>query len=216
MQSQTSKLSNQEIGQRLQIYQLLSSYYLEGVHSLSIEQIEAIKGGVYGDRVPIRAACQLVADGLLINNDLLLMETFDYNRLFVGPGKVLASPYESAYRSAKRLLMQKQTLEVRSFYQRLGIENRQEGSLPDDHLGLELEFVSYLLYQMLYVQEQPELFYEYYCEFIEKHVLQWAISHCDRVIDHSKTSLCKGMGILLKGMLEYERQTIAKRQLQTI
>jgi len=68
----------------------------------------------------------------------------DFNRLFVGPGKPLAPPWESYYLSRDHLLFQEETLAVREAYRRLGLEAVSLHSEPDDSLSLELSFMAEL------------------------------------------------------------------------
>lgn len=64
---------------------------------------------------------------------------FAFNRLFVGPAAVPAPPYASVYLDAQPDLMGPTTLVVRQLYEALGLESPWKGSIPDDHLGLELD-----------------------------------------------------------------------------
>ena len=74
----------------------------------------------------------------------------EYERLFVGPGPVLCSPYESFWREdvpadIRRSLMGPCTAELRRLYGELGLELRSEsGELPD-HLVVELEALAHAL-----------------------------------------------------------------------
>lgn len=43
---------------------------------------------------------------------------YDFNALFVGPGKLLAAPFASVYLEDDALVMGKATLEIRSLWQR--------------------------------------------------------------------------------------------------
>ena len=70
--------------------------------------------------------------------------TWDFNRLFVGPGEMLAAPWESVYRSKTKLTFQESTLQVRELYERFGVQAPAMHREPDDHLGLELAFVATL------------------------------------------------------------------------
>ena len=70
--------------------------------------------------------------------------TWDFNRLFVGPGEMLAAPWESVYRSKTKLTFQESTLQVRELYERFGVRAPAVHREPDDHLGLELAFVATL------------------------------------------------------------------------
>lgn len=69
----------------------------------------------------------------------------DYLKLFVGVGTPLAPPWESAWASDARLIFQRETLDVRYWYRDAGLQIARLHHEPDDHLGLELEFVGMLL-----------------------------------------------------------------------
>lgn len=69
----------------------------------------------------------------------------DYLRLFVGLGMPLAPPWESTWASDARLLFQRETLDVRYWYRSVGLEVAALHHEPDDHVGLELEFIGLLL-----------------------------------------------------------------------
>lgn len=66
-------------------------------------------------------------------------EEYLFNRLFVGPGPVAAPPYASVYLETERRLMGEATLFAREAYAVLGLASPWQGSLPDDHIGLELD-----------------------------------------------------------------------------
>jgi TorA maturation chaperone TorD len=56
-------------------------------------------------------------------DELLREIQADYTRLFIGPGKVLAPPYESVHFSSDRLMFQMETLQVRRWYARFGLQS---------------------------------------------------------------------------------------------
>ena len=70
-------------------------------------------------------------------NDWDRME-FAFNRLFIGPGPVVAPPYASVYIDKEPFVMGQTTLKVRRFYKILGLSSYEEGIVPDDHISLEL------------------------------------------------------------------------------
>lgn len=124
---------------------------------------------------------------------------FEFNRLFVGPGRLLASPYESSYRNPERSLMQKETLAVRSFYSQAGLQVAHEGRDPDDHLALELEFLCYLL-----AHGDQEHFPDLYNRFVKEHLLPWCPAHCELIHESTNHPICQAMAFLLEGFLEKE------------
>jgi len=68
----------------------------------------------------------------------------EYAELFVGPRPPLAPLYESVYLGSPSRLFTEQTMSVRRFYERCGLEAAKDGKVPDDHLSFELELMATL------------------------------------------------------------------------
>ena len=68
----------------------------------------------------------------------------EYTRLLIGPGDVPAMPYGSFYLSPSRHLMTEETLAVRQCYLEAGLAVERLNQTPDDHVGVELEFLYFL------------------------------------------------------------------------
>ncbi|MBL0123605.1 MAG: molecular chaperone TorD family protein [Betaproteobacteria bacterium] len=64
----------------------------------------------------------------------------EFTRLLVGPGETPVVPYGSFYLSPTRNLMTEETLAVRAFYLGAGMAVQNLNQVPDDHLGIELNF----------------------------------------------------------------------------
>ncbi len=71
----------------------------------------------------------------------------EYARLFVGPYELQAAPYGSVYLDQGRRVMGDSTLEVVRLYQDEGLS--LDGAFKElpDHIAVELEFMSYLIYR---------------------------------------------------------------------
>jgi TorA maturation chaperone TorD len=100
----------------------------------------------------------------------------DYLRLFVGLGTPLAPPWESAWASDARLLFQRETLDVRYWYRSAGLEIAALHHEPDDHIGLELEYVGLML-------ERADA--ESAAAFTRAHPLAWAKRWCQAVRENA-------------------------------
>lgn len=75
--------------------------------------------------------------------DLLERAKGEYTRVFIGPGALPASPYESPYTGAHDMsLFQENTLAVRSAYRESGLKARREQAVPDDHVSLLCAFMA--------------------------------------------------------------------------
>lgn len=140
----------------------------------------------------------------------------DYLNLFVGPDKVIAAPYESVYFNDGRQTFQEQTLQVRSWYRRYGLEPEQLYHEPDDHIGLELIFVAQLTGQALQAHDEGKeqdfsALLEARQQFLSEHPLKWGFAWCDLVKANAQTDFYKGLGYLTRGALlslaqQYELQ----------
>jgi TorA maturation chaperone TorD len=130
----------------------------------------------------------------------------DYTPLFIGPGKVLAPPYESVHFSSDRLMFQKETLQVRQWYARFGLQSEKIYNEPDDHIGLELIFMAHLASQAAVAagqgdDETLDRMLEAQREFASKHLFRWAFRWCDQVCEHTRTDFFRGIALMTRGSL---------------
>jgi TorA maturation chaperone TorD len=141
--------------------------------------------------------------------DVLLV---DHRDLFEGPDHVLACPFESVYLSDEHLTFEVQTLDVRAFYNRFGVEAPSIGKEPDDHIGLELSFISHLCVLGLDAIEASDADAETAMiasigDFLEQHLARW-VDHClDRVVEHATTDFYRGLGHLTRGTVRQLQAT---------
>lgn len=141
--------------------------------------------------------------------DVLLV---DHRDLFEGPDHVLACPYESVYLSDEHLTFEQQTLGVRTFYNRFGVEAPSIGKEPDDHIGLELSFISHLCVLGLDAIEASDADAETAMiasigDFLEQHLLLWVDDCLDRVVEHATTDFYRGLGHLTRGTVRQLQAT---------
>jgi TorA maturation chaperone TorD len=140
---------------------------------------------------------------------------WDYTRLFIGPARLPAPPFESVYRSADRLLFQMETAQVRQAYREYGLSSAKAGNEPDDHIGLELQFLCETcryaaeagaagdltgLERVLQDQER----------FLDEHLLQWAGDFAADVAANAQAGFYRAMAHLLLGFLPVDRQLLAE------
>ena len=146
------------------------------------------------------------------SNDVLDDRAFedlqsDYTRLFIGPGEVIVPPWESVYFNKERLIFQEQTLEVRSWYRRFGLEAEHLHREPDDHIGLELAFLVHLAQLGLTEPEDGdqqanlEQILQAQKDFLSEHLLRWGSAFCNQVCDKANTLFYRGAAQLTHGAL---------------
>ncbi len=105
---------------------------------------------------------------------------FAFNRLFVGPLAPVAPPFASVYLDRDKLVMGPSTLDARDLYAALGLSSPWEGSIPDDHVSLEIDGCLHLR-QLVEQNDSPQLA-ELYHSFVAEHFSQWIPRFCDRIM----------------------------------
>ena len=137
----------------------------------------------------------------------------DYNRLFVGPGPLLAPPWDSVYRSKERLLFGEHTLAVRAFYQSYGLKAVKQQQEPEDHIALELEFVGWLCQQAANASSAEEAsgFIEGHKEFLVRHLLEWIPAFNEAVRKGSRTVFYDRLPVLTQAWLDYEKEAVSSK-----
>lgn len=131
----------------------------------------------------------------------------DFNRLFVGPGRLLAPPWESVHRGLERLLFGQHTLDVRHFYARFGLEIPGRGHEPEDHLGFEFMFMAHLCELGCEAEqsgnpERARAMGQARREFLEEHMLPWIPGCMNLVRQHARGTYYQGLAYLAEGCLE--------------
>jgi putative dimethyl sulfoxide reductase chaperone len=129
----------------------------------------------------------------------------DYTRLFIGPGKVLAAPWESVYFGDDRTIFQEQTLQVRQWYRQFGLEPEKIHSEPDDHVGLEFAFLAHLARLALEALERDDTAaFDQYLDaqrrFLVEHPLQWVPFWATLVTENARTDFWRGVALLARGV----------------
>ncbi len=130
----------------------------------------------------------------------------DYLQLFIGVDWVQAPPWESVYFSEKRLLFQEQTLEVRNWYLKYGLLPERLNNEPDDHIGLEMAFLSHLAelgVGALDREDSPafDKLLQAQRDFAAQHFLRWAPIWCDLTEQNANTDFYRGLACLTRGVL---------------
>jgi len=87
------------------------------------------------------SALNVLQECISKNNSLEMIRE-DYLKLFAGLDNVLAPPYASVFLDENKLLFDKSTLLARSYYKKHQIEVEEFNQVPDDHIGLLLQFLS--------------------------------------------------------------------------
>jgi TorA maturation chaperone TorD len=128
----------------------------------------------------------------------------NYYKLFIGPGQLLAPPWESVYTEQDKTLFGKSTLEVRQHYRKNGLRINNINKEPDDHISHECAYMNYLSGSAAKALEKEDIsvcerFIEEMRLFYGLHLHKWAFRFAEQVIAGSDTGFYCGVGYLLKG-----------------
>jgi putative dimethyl sulfoxide reductase chaperone len=137
-----------------------------------------------------------------ITEEQLQKEADEFERLFVGPDTIVAPLWESYYRSKDRLLFGETTLQVREQYHRFGQQFSKENNEPDDHLTVELEFMTFLIEHSFTSSGSLDFdWIEGQHYFLTHHLSQWIPMLCKQIIENTESDLYKGAALLLQQLI---------------
>ena len=101
----------------------------------------------------------------------------EYTRLFVGPPSPAAPPWETMYRGSTNVGFGEATFEMRNCLHDLGLELSNENRQYEDHMGIELLYLS----ELCRCAVKDENCENQLRSFIAKHPLSWIDAFLDRI-----------------------------------
>jgi TorA maturation chaperone TorD len=128
----------------------------------------------------------------------------DYIRLFAKQELPLAPAYESLYRKKGELHSDHYYDSVTKFYNSYGWESKFKGKIEDDHLGIELLFLTLLIDKYMVLDDEAcrvEMRKEIQ-RFIDFHILSWIPGWNKKVQANANTLCFKGIGTLILACIE--------------
>ena len=163
--------------------------------------------------------CDQNKDGL--QDDTITDLKVDHTHLFIGTKKIIAPPYESVYLSEFPQVFQEQTLQVRGWYRRYGLEPEKIYKEPDDHIGLETIFIAHLAKLSLAAldagdTENFESILDAQRTFLKEHLFVWGPHWCGLIIEHAKSDFYRGIALVLRGGLKELADTLETGSLEVI
>jgi len=137
------------------------------------------------------------ADGETILLDL----ERDYTRMFFASKPRLAYLFESVYREGK--LLQESTFEIAGLYRDAGLVLSEDFRLPPDHIAVELEFFSFLLFKEIEgIESGKKDVVDYARELqdaaLNKHLKPFALNIAEKLAKHARTSFYQTVAQVLQ------------------
>jgi putative dimethyl sulfoxide reductase chaperone len=128
----------------------------------------------------------------------------DYLRLFARNEFALAPAYESLYSFNVPVITNNRSTGVSEFYKAYGWKSKFKGKLDDDHLGVELLFLTVLIEKYIALDDEAccnEMRNEIH-RFIDYHLLSWVPEWNNKVQMLANTLSFKGIGTLILACAE--------------
>lgn len=140
----------------------------------------------------------------------------DFAQLFLAAGNTNIAPsphpYESVYTSDNRLIMQEARDHVAGIYTSHGVGVGEGFGIPEDHIGIELEFLAHLC-SLISCSQNNQLttdkssLLQAKKDFLEQHLLNWTPQFCTDIVTHAETKFYKGLARLTECFLQEEHRT---------
>jgi TorA maturation chaperone TorD len=196
-----------ELKEELSLFNLLRQVFLKEPTKELIEGISKVELPSDADD-EISHGLKLMIESVRGNshrlNDWAEELAIEYARLFVGPKNPPALPYASFYLSESRSLMTDETIDVRKRYLEAGMAVKELYSVPDDHIGIETEFLYDLTRRMIEhfekgQREEASRLFECRSDFMRGHMALWVPFFTGKVMDSTQEDFFKGAAFALRG-----------------
>ncbi len=196
---------------RANTYDLLSRLFRVEVDQELLDNLLAMKFPVNNSNEDMTQGYKLIREYLGTTDANTLTDlAIDYVRTFIGSGNdgfSAAYPFESVYTSPKRLLMQEARDEVLVLYHTAGLDKQDSWKEGEDHIALELEFLSILTKRAISAlgdgdEERCAYLLLQQRNFIEDHIQPWFPMMAADMYKFARTGLYQGLGHLTAGMIE--------------
>jgi len=133
----------------------------------------------------------------------------DYADIYLNHS-IQASPLESVWLDEEGLTMQEPMFQIREWYRRFGMAAENWRVRSDDHLVLQLQFLSRLIGGRVNGSlSRPERLAEA-ARFIDEHLLRWIEEFARRVAARCGTPLYAGVAMLTAAYLDELRDVLAE------
>ena len=159
------------------------------------------------------AACARYAEGAVqraeAGEDEPQRAAVEYTKLFVGPPSPAAAPWETMYRGKNVTVgFGQATFEMRELLREAGLEVRNVNNQYEDHLGIELLYLSELCRREAMGEGAAEV--ADIAAFVERHPLSWIGPFLDRVSEAVPGGYFAGLLLVAQRVLEHHARLLAR------
>jgi len=137
----------------------------------------------------------------------------EYAGLFLSVWGTPAHPSESAYASGGMATMQKERDEVLAMYRAEGVDKVSEFTEPEDHVALELQFMSYLAGETSRAASSGNMSETIrrlaaQQSFLKNHLGKWIGLLANDVLKQGKVGFYKGVCLIAEGLVEEDTKAL--------
>jgi len=160
----------------------------------------------------MRAASQLRESCTDISSDTNAMSE-DFKRLFIREDTPLAPVFESLYKKNPASGRKINVTDVSDFYDSYGWMEKFRPEMKDDHLGVELLFLTKMVDKYIILEDEAcrgEMRSEIR-RFIDQHIMSWIPDWYRRVQENSATLSYKGISSLIYACVEDIHSLLSNR-----
>jgi len=196
-------ISQSDMVIRAQFYDLLARLFRLEVDTALLENLKSLSFPET-EQEPLAEGYRMIQNWLGTCDESAVEDlAVDYAKVFLAAGSndgSAAIPCESVYTSPKKLVMQEAWESVCTAYRAFGLAKDPACSdLMEDHLALELEFMSTLVRQGT-IEEQKQ--------FLEQHLLNWLPDFTADIDKYAEQDFYKALGRITLGFIQSEQQLL--------
>jgi TorA maturation chaperone TorD len=151
----------------------------------------------------MKAASQL-RESIEDHNSGLEYMKDDFHALFKGATTLLAPPTETDFNNKYSLVSTGKNSPVGDFYESYGWNSSLRETIPDDHIGVELLFLTLMVEKYLEIDDEAchvEMKSEIR-RYIDNHLMNWVPFWFERIQENASTLSYKGIGTLILACIE--------------
>lgn len=198
-------MRSEALTSRKALYGILQAQYSYPLTRTKVEpflRLESEHPGLEQELASLRRTLAVIEDW----EEFIERLNIEYTRLFEGPGQAPAPPYASFYLNDQRL-MGPETMAVRRKYIQCGVASLDMGRMPDDHIALELAFMSYLSGEASNSlarkeHDRSEALIREHTDFLRDHLLTWAPKFCSNMLCSTHEEFFAHLSRLTRACLE--------------
>jgi DMSO reductase family type II enzyme chaperone len=133
----------------------------------------------------------------------------EYAKLFLGPFRLKVPPYGSVYIDEGRRVMGDSTMDVISMYRESGLSIREDFKELPDHVGVELEFMSFLAFKEVESQQESRIsqvvdFGRKQKDFLDRFLCRWVPAFCNQLGQGSENDFYTSLAECVESFLNCE------------